>query len=98
MGCLQPARTELNSFAPCLSFLTDLSRSTDDDILKFLGNQDGLTEEQRVQFIDGLKDALGAIRKKNIRDFDAIAQEILAYRRRFLGDDSKVLALEGTTI
>lgn len=72
--------------------------STDDDILKVLGSQDGFTGEQRARFIDGLKEALGAIRERKIRDFDTIAKEILAYRRRFLGDDSKVLALEGTTI
>lgn len=83
---------------PLFVRLADSSWWTDDDILKFLGSQDAFTGEERVRFIDGLKDALGAIRERKIRDFDTIAQEILAYRRKFLDDDSKVLALEGTTI
>jgi hypothetical protein len=72
--------------------------AADDDILKTLGSQDEFSGDQRARFVDGLKDALGAIRERKIRDFDNIAKEILAHRRRFLGDDSKVLPLEDVSI
>ena len=97
-GLCEASRTELDSFSAVGYIIANLSGCTDDDILKALGSQDGFTGEQRIRFIDGLKDALGAIRERKIRDFDSIAKEILAYRRRFLDDASRVLALEGTTI
>jgi len=38
------------------------------------------------------------LRVRKIRDFDIIASEIIAHRSKFLGDNSKVLALEDTTL
>jgi hypothetical protein len=97
VGYSPAARSELDLWYPFSSpWLT--SGLADDDILKALGSQNEFTGEQRVKFIDGLRDALGAIRVKKIRDFDNIAKEIIAHRRTFLGDDSKVLPLEGTII
>ena len=72
--------------------------TADDDILKALGSQNEFTGDQRGKFIDGLRETLGSLREKRVRRFENIAKEIIAHRRRFLGDDSKVLPLEGTII
>jgi len=70
----------------------------DDAVLTALGSPDEFTGEQRAKFCEGLRQVLTDLRVRKIRDFDIIASEIVAHRSKFLGDKSKVLALEGTTI
>jgi len=70
----------------------------DDAVLTALGSPDEFTGEQREKFCEGLRQVLMDLRVRKIRDFDIIASEIVAHRSKFLGDKSKVLALEGTTI
>ncbi|KAE9365161.1 hypothetical protein N431DRAFT_430676 [Stipitochalara longipes BDJ] len=70
----------------------------DDAVLTALGSPDEFTGEQREKFCEGLRQVLMDLRVRKIRDFDIIASEIVAHRSKFLGDTSKVLALEGTTI
>lgn len=71
----------------------------DDAILTALGSPAEFKGEQRDSFCAGLRGVLLDLRVRKIRDFDIIATEIIAYRAKFLGDKSKVLAaLEGTTI
>lgn len=70
----------------------------DDAVLTALGNPDEFKGEQRQKFCDGLKQVLTDLRVRKIRDFDIIASEIVAHRSKFLGDKSKVLALEDTTL
>ena len=72
--------------------------TADDVILTALGSPEEFNGERRDQFCDGLKEVLMGLRVRKIRDFDTIAAEILAYRANFLGDNSKVLPLEGTSI
>lgn len=70
----------------------------DDAVLTKLGSPDEFKGEQRDRFIEGLKSLLSGLRARKIKDFDAIASEIVAHRAKFLGDSSKVLSLEGTTL
>ncbi|ESZ95307.1 hypothetical protein SBOR_4304 [Sclerotinia borealis F-4128] len=70
----------------------------DDAVLTELGSPDEFEGEYREKFIEGLKTVLSGLRARKIKDFDAIASEIIAHRANFLGDSSKVLSLEGTTI
>jgi hypothetical protein len=70
----------------------------DDGVLTALGSPDEFKGEQRDRFCAGLKEILLSLRVRKIRDFDIIASEIIAHRVKFLGDDSKVLPLEGTTL
>ncbi|THV45715.1 hypothetical protein BGAL_0458g00060 [Botrytis galanthina] len=70
----------------------------DDAVLAKLGSPDEFEGEQRDRFIEGLKSLLSGLRARKIKDFDAIASEIVAHRAKFLGDSSKVLSLEGTTL
>ncbi|TEY71640.1 hypothetical protein BOTCAL_0089g00190 [Botryotinia calthae] len=70
----------------------------DDAVLTKLGSPDEFEGEQRDRFIEGLKSLLSGLRARKIKDFDAIASEIVAHRAKFLGDSSKVLSLEGTTL
>jgi len=70
----------------------------DDAILTALGSPDEFKGEQRDKFCEGLKGVLLDLRVRKIRDFDIIASEIIAHRSKFLGDKSKVLALEDATI
>jgi len=70
----------------------------DDAILTALGSPDEFKGEQRDRFCEGLKGVLMDLRVRKIREFDIIASEIIAHRSKFLGDNSKVLALEDTTL
>ncbi|QSZ35032.1 hypothetical protein DSL72_007895 [Monilinia vaccinii-corymbosi] len=70
----------------------------DDAILTVLGSPDEFAGEQRERFVEGLKSLLAHLRARKIKDFDEIASKIVAHRAEFLGDPSKVLSLEGTTI
>jgi hypothetical protein len=70
----------------------------DDVILTALGSPEEFKGTRRDEFCDGLKEVLMDLRVRKIRDFQVIAAEILAYRTKFLGDSSKVLPLEGTSI
>jgi hypothetical protein len=97
VGCLKPTRSELNFWYPFLSHRLTCC-PLDDAVLSALGSPDEFTGEQRKQFCDGLKEVLSDLRARKIRDFDIIAKEVVAHRARFLGDSSKVLMLEGTSI
>ena len=72
--------------------------TTEDAILTMLGSPDHYQGARREAFCEGLRSVLIDMRLRKVRDFDAIASEILAYRRKFLDDPSKVLPLEGITI
>jgi hypothetical protein len=63
-----------------------------------LGKSDDYTGEQRDRFIQGLKELLQDFRARKTRDFDTIANGIIEFRARFLGDKSKILPLEGVTL
>lgn len=101
LGSLKPAQTVLHFRIPShdpLSYPKLTYRCIDDAILTALGSPDEFRGEQRDRFCIGLKEVLLGLRVRKIRDFDIIASEIIAHRTKFLGDDSKVLPLEGTTI
>ncbi|EDN91088.1 hypothetical protein SS1G_00491 [Sclerotinia sclerotiorum 1980 UF-70] len=74
------------------------SINSHDVLLQKLGSPDEFGGEQRNKFIEGLKAVLSGLRARKINDFDTLASEIVAHRAKFLGDSSKVLSLEGTTI
>lgn len=67
---------------------------TDEKILLDLGD----CTDRRSDFIDGLRKYLQQFRERDVRDFDTIAKGILDYRRKFYGDDSRILPLDGVTI
>ncbi|KAI9651281.1 hypothetical protein NHQ30_001319 [Ciborinia camelliae] len=79
-------------------FSEPVSSDPNDAVLTKLGSPDEFQGEQRERFIEGLKSVLSGLRARKIKDFDDIASEIVAHRAKFLGDPSKVLSLEGTTI
>ncbi|TAQ89189.1 hypothetical protein B7494_g2480 [Chlorociboria aeruginascens] len=70
----------------------------DDVVLTALGSPDEFSGEQKERFVEGLREVLTNLRRRKVKDFDAIAAEIVAHRSKFLGDKSKILVLEGTTI
>jgi hypothetical protein len=70
----------------------------DDTILSTLGTPEEFPADQQQKFREGLRQVLIDLRLRKVGDFDTIAAEVLAHRSRFLGDPSKVLMLEGTTI
>lgn len=72
--------------------------SADDAVLTALGSPEEFSAEQRDRFCQGLRGVLTDLRARKIKDFDVIAAEIVAHRSKFLGDNSKILNLEGTTI
>lgn len=67
---------------------------TDDKILVQMGSlREGKTSEEKDQYIAGLKQIINDMRRDKVKDFNTVATEIAAYRRRFLHDPTRVLPL-----
>lgn len=67
---------------------------TDDKILVQMGSlREGKTPEEKDRYIAGLKQIINDMRRDKVKDFNTVATEIAAYRRRFLQDPSRVLPL-----
>ncbi|KAJ5562697.1 hypothetical protein N7535_002858 [Penicillium sp. DV-2018c] len=74
--------------------LSDPLTSTDDKILVQMGSvREGQTEEEKETYLAGLKDIINDLRRDKVKDFNTVASEIAAYRRRFLQDPSRILSL-----
>ncbi|TLD07706.1 hypothetical protein PgNI_10292 [Pyricularia grisea] len=72
----------------------------DDQILMELGQADDFADgEEKSRFITGLRDLLADCRAQKVRDMDEIGRAIIEYRRKFIGDQSRVLtSLQNTKI
>lgn len=55
--------------------------------------REGKTPEEKDNYITGLKNIINDMRRDKVKDFNTVATEIAAYRRRFLQDPSRVLPL-----
>ncbi|KAE8411328.1 hypothetical protein BDV36DRAFT_301930 [Aspergillus pseudocaelatus] len=67
---------------------------SDDKILVQMGSlREGKTPEEKDNYIAGLKNIINDMRRDKVKDFNTVAMEIAAYRRRFLQDPSRVLPL-----
>lgn len=55
--------------------------------------REGKTPAEREEYVNGLRQIINDMRRDKVKDFSVVAQEIAAYRRRFLQDPSRVLAL-----
>ncbi|KAE8137046.1 hypothetical protein BDV38DRAFT_99749 [Aspergillus pseudotamarii] len=55
--------------------------------------REGKTPEEKDNYIAGLKNIINDMRRDKVKDFNTVAMEIAAYRRRFLQDPSRVLPL-----
>ncbi|KAI0552454.1 hypothetical protein F4679DRAFT_535675 [Xylaria curta] len=66
----------------------------DAEIITQLGSADMFIGEARTKFIEGLKRVLNELKANRIKDFDRITQAIVKHRQDFLGDKTKVLALD----
>lgn len=74
--------------------ITVLLTLTDDQILIQMGAvREGQTDEEKETYILGLKEIINEMRRDKVKDFSTVANEIAAYRRRFLQDPSRVLPL-----
>ncbi|CAI7658384.1 unnamed protein product [Penicillium bialowiezense] len=74
--------------------LSELLTLTDDKILIQMGSaREGQTEEEKEAYLAGLKEIINDLRRDKVKDFNTVASEIAAYRRRFLQDPSRVLSL-----
>jgi hypothetical protein len=79
---------------PVRSLTTVLLTLADDKILIQLGSvREGQTEEEKETYLAGLKEIINEMRRDKVKDFNTVASEIAAYRRRFLQDPSRVLPL-----
>lgn len=70
---------------------------SDSEIILELGSSDEFSGEKKKEFNNGLREVVASFQKTKVRDFPTIAGAIVDFRRRFLGDDSKVLHLEGVS-
>ncbi|KAL4872480.1 hypothetical protein BDV12DRAFT_193568 [Aspergillus spectabilis] len=67
---------------------------SDDKILVQMGSlREGKTVEESDQYVAGLKESINDMRRDKVKDMNTVASEIAAYRRRFLQDPTRVLAL-----
>ncbi|KAI1748646.1 hypothetical protein F4782DRAFT_550516 [Xylaria castorea] len=66
----------------------------DAEIITQLGSADMFVGETRTKFIEGLKRVLNELKANRVKDFDRITQAIVRHRQEFLGDKTKVLALD----
>ena len=81
-------------FYPVRMLTTEPLTLTDDNILVQMGApQEGQTEEEKHKYVAGLKEIINDLRRDKVKDFNTVASEIAAYRRRFLQDPSRVLSL-----
>ena len=55
--------------------------------------REGKTAEEQEDYVSGLRQIINDMRRDKVKDFTTVATEIAAYRRRFLEDPSRVLAL-----
>ena len=85
-------------FSPLLfrarKLTTVLLTFTDDKVLIEMGSvREGQTETEKEQYRAGLKEIINEMRRDKVKDFSTVASEIVAYRRRFLQDPTRVLPL-----
>ncbi|KAJ0416278.1 hypothetical protein BJY00DRAFT_236720 [Aspergillus carlsbadensis] len=67
---------------------------SDDKILVQMGSlREGKTPEECDKYIAGLKETINDMRRDKVKEFNTVAAEIAAYRRRFLQDPTRILAL-----
>ncbi|BDD59571.1 hypothetical protein MAP00_004768 [Monascus purpureus] len=67
---------------------------SDDKILVQMGSlREGKTQEEKDNYLAGLKQIINDMRRDQVKDFSTVAAEIAAYRRRFLQDPSRILPL-----
>lgn len=76
-----------------LAKLTQGLTFADHLILGVMGKGEGSTPEEKEAYINGMRSLIFDLRKRDIRDLDAIAEAISQYRLKFLDDASKVLPL-----
>jgi len=67
---------------------------TDDQLILLLGTSSpAQSEDQKAAWSDGIKATIAELRSQNIKQPQEIAAKILEFRRKFLGDPSRVLNL-----
>jgi hypothetical protein len=55
--------------------------------------REGSTPEEKDHYVAGLKEMVNDLRRDKVKDFNTVAAEIAAYRRRYLQDPSRILPL-----
>jgi hypothetical protein len=65
----------------------------DDEILVQLAEVEGTTQQQKDAYSAGLRNTIMDLKEKGIKDFATVAQGIAAFRRSFLGDQTRVVKL-----
>ncbi|KAI1275457.1 hypothetical protein F5Y07DRAFT_370095 [Xylaria sp. FL0933] len=68
----------------------------DAEIITQLGSADMFVGDTRTKFIEGLKRVLNELKANRVKDFDRITKAIVKHRQEFLGDKTKVLALDSS--
>lgn len=68
----------------------------DAEIITQLGASDMFVGETRTKFIEGLKKVLNELKANRVKDFDRITKAIVKHRQEFVGDKTKVLALDSS--
>ena len=77
---------------------TEADCGLDDKLILELGSlNEGVTDEHRNEYREGLRKLLTSLREKGVSsDPDQIASELAAYRARFWGDPTRVVTRIGS--
>ena len=55
--------------------------------------REGKTPEEQQSYVEGLKSRINDMQRDKVKDFETVAAAIVAYRRRYLQDPSRILPL-----
>jgi len=85
LSCFVTLRSWSHCFDACTDADLGFPDQTEDKILAQMGKytEEAQTPEERDQFVAGLKQVISDLRRTGVKDFDLVAQELAAYRRRF---------------
>lgn len=57
----------------------------------------GMDKEARNRYVNGLKSVIADLRSRGVKEFEQVATELAAYRRRFEAEQDPLLAIPTTT-
>ncbi|CUS14739.1 unnamed protein product [Tuber aestivum] len=71
----------------------ELEVSDADILVELASAKEGKTEAEQALYNQGLREEIEKLKAQGIKDFMTVIAGIVAYRRKFLGDESRVLKL-----
>ncbi|KAI5795950.1 hypothetical protein FPQ18DRAFT_144791 [Pyronema domesticum] len=68
----------------------------DDEILMELAENEGTNKDEEDEYAEGLRNTIMSFKETGVIDFAQVAMGISAFRRRFFGDETRIVKLPGS--